>query len=267
MSYIMTVPRIIYTFWHSRKHPPLVTACIKRMYEIHDGWTIRVLGPEDLPQSIAGLPPNVMSDWIRLHTLARTGGVWLDASCVCVAPVSAWVAIDDSAFCGFRSYAGCVDSYAFAAPANDPFVCAWRDAFDVSLADPIAYAKQYAEIARCATFRAFREPSLAKKLPYLNIVLCSCVVARAAGLRRLSDPYDARGPFDFNVDSLFLSDTCPPPLIKFDNVDRREVARRMRAVTKPSVLGKALGITPCAPRRSNRISARRVKKLSATAKA
>lgn len=253
----MPVPRTIYTFWHSNKPPPLVTACIKRMHAIHGGWTVRVLGPEDVPRSIAALPPNVISDWIRLHTLAQTGGVWLDASCLCIAPVTTWVGIDEDAFCGFQSYVGCVDSYAFAAPANDPFVCAWRDAFDESLADPIAYATFHAEIGERATFRAFGRPSLAEKLPYLNIVLCSRVAAKATDSKRLSDPYDACGPFDFDVDTLFHPDARPPPLIKLDNVDRRDVARRMRAVTKPSITSKALDITPRTLRRSARLMSAR----------
>lgn len=254
----MGIPRVIYTYWHAEeRRPPLVEACIERMRAVHPEWTVRVMGPADLPADVAALPPNVASDWIRLHTLSELGGVWLDASCVCIEPVTRWIDCDADAFHGFVSYLGCADSYAFATPARHPLVVGWRDAFVESLADPRAYAERHAAAADAATFVAGGGPPLSRKLPYLNVVLCSRLAMRGVEPTtcRWTDAYGPLGPFAFDLDTLFRFRSLPPPMIKLDNVDRRDVARRMRAVTEDSSAGRALGVVPRKLRRSARFRA------------
>lgn len=247
------VPRVIYTYWHRASPPELVRKCIHRMREAHPGWRVVVLTPMDVPDTVRTLAPNVASDWARLHVLAEYGGVWLDASCICLQSVTAWAS--DDCLSGFCSYDGCIDSYAIAAPSRSALVGAWRDEFCASLLNPHAYAQRYAHVARRCHIRwnAHHTNTLNDKLPYLNIVLCSAVARQKCGARlHLKDAYRSGGSFYFDTDSIFSS-TPDTPLIKLDNVDRRKVARLLRCVTDDtSACARALHLSKTAVRRSSR---------------
>ena len=108
---------------------PCAAACINSMRHHNPGWEVRVLGRES-----GGKADTVTqrADRARIQTVL-TGGVWLDASCLCVAPVEAWVGEDPRAVYGFvmvGNEGDCMENWAFAArnPRNE-FLTAWRDEF------------------------------------------------------------------------------------------------------------------------------------------
>ena len=249
------IPGLIYTYWHRARMPPLVHACVQRMREANPQWQVIVLTAVDLPETIQALPANVASDWIRLQKIAETGGVWLDASCICARSVETWIV--DGCISGFCSYEGAIDSYAFAAPACSALIGRWRDEFCASLCDPRAYAEKHSTIAqRCYTrWDSAAKPTLQLKLPYLNVVLCSAVAMRACDEATcLIDAYRPGGSFYFDTDSLFAAAYVPDtPLLKLDNIDRRRAARQFRCVTEGSgVIAQSLSAPIVHPRRSPR---------------
>ena len=181
------VPRQIFTFWHDHQPPELVKACIALMRRRHPGWTVTVLDPSNssLPQPPAGvrslIAPALLSDWYRLAALAEHGGVWLDASCITLQPVTAWIDLTSTALQGFKSPGegeAHMEGWAFGAVRGDAFVAAWRDemgrALSMGLNDsnlPAAYCSQESVQQACPE-------ALRSHLPYLCIHAAWCVVRR-----------------------------------------------------------------------------------------
>jgi hypothetical protein len=242
--------------------PPLVCACVRRMREANPQWRVVVLTAVDLPEWLCSLPANVASDWIRLHKVADTGGVWLDASCICTQSVETWILNLDGCVSGFSSYDGALDSYAFAAPPRSVFIARWRDEFCASLRDPRAYADVHWTIAHECYIRwdSTTKTTLQLKLPYLNVVLCSAVAMRECHGEavHLIDAHRPGGAFHFETASLFAPAYRPDtPLLKLDNVDRRIAARLFRCVTKGSgIVAQLLHAPIVQPRRSLRLSSK-----------
>ena len=158
---------VIYTYWEGDPSP-CATACINSMRHHNPGWEVRVLGRESGGQA-GGTTQR--ADRARIEAMASTGGVWLDASCLCVAPVEAWVGDDPRAVYGFTmvgNRGACMENWAFAArrPRN-AFLSAWRDEF--------AHAQEQSICAYCnepdvpRTCRHFR--NLGRLLPYLTMHL------------------------------------------------------------------------------------------------
>ena len=106
--------------------------------------------------------------------LSEHGGVWLDASCICTAPVEQWAgAADSNALVGFELHARCIENWAFSCPPRHPLVVAWRDEFRRAVAQGLAAycAKPQVEALLC--------PLLKQDMPYLAAFACF-LVARAA---------------------------------------------------------------------------------------
>lgn len=80
------IPRVIWTFWQGRPSRT-VSACIESWRAHAQGWEVNVLGTKELakylpefPDLNASLPPQKVSNLVRLMLLEKYGGVWLDAS-------------------------------------------------------------------------------------------------------------------------------------------------------------------------------------------
>jgi hypothetical protein len=90
------------------------------------------------------LPPNQalmcrahVSDWFRFNALARTGGVWMDMSCLCFCPLEAWVDMTSSSLQAFnipKRKKRMLDNWALACPAGCPFMKAWAAEFNACAA-------------------------------------------------------------------------------------------------------------------------------------
>lgn len=131
----MVIPRTVYTYWDCTPPPSLVRFCLRIMKKHNPDWTVRVLGPED-EENVPGaqddmpLSPQHRSDWVRVCYIARHGGVWLDASCICTEPLEAsWIDVNSSALHGFEtpSNNGIMENWAFAAPAGHPVMLLWKE--------------------------------------------------------------------------------------------------------------------------------------------
>lgn len=118
------LPRRIWIYWAQgwNQAPPLVAACRRSWIERNPGWTIESLDADTVPQhitlvaAIAGkqLSPNHLANLIRLHLLAEHGGVWVDATTFCGAPLDDWLpAVMTSGF------------FAFSRPGRDRLLSTW----------------------------------------------------------------------------------------------------------------------------------------------
>jgi hypothetical protein len=120
-------PRVIWDLWLQgwRDPPEIVSAC-RRTWERHNrGWTLVPLSKESACRLLAGsdalrlvadkpLPPEALSDVIRIELLRRYGGVWADATTYCLRPLDDW--LSERLTSGF---------FAFANPAPDRMLSSW----------------------------------------------------------------------------------------------------------------------------------------------
>lgn len=77
--------------------PPLVSRCIESWRNLNPGWKIEVLDEQsladwiELPAFPAGTRLNHKANIIRLRLLVRYGGVWTDATTLCLRPLDDWI--------------------------------------------------------------------------------------------------------------------------------------------------------------------------------
>jgi hypothetical protein len=83
------IPKIIWTYWDSPTLPEVVQTCINSWQRSNPDFTIIVVNPDNLKHyvddvdilSLKHTPDQPrISDFVRLHCLAKYGGVWADAS-------------------------------------------------------------------------------------------------------------------------------------------------------------------------------------------
>lgn len=84
------IPKIIWMYWEGSQ-TDLLSACVRRMGELHPDYSVRFLGPEtvteytqlNLSESvIQNATPQQRADLIRLDLIYHYGGIWLDASTI-----------------------------------------------------------------------------------------------------------------------------------------------------------------------------------------
>ena len=146
----MKIPKIIWSFWGSRKYPETVKRCIESWRWYNPGYKINVITPRTIrrffheknilklrhaKESLARL-----SDFVRLNVLYKHGGIWIDASTLCTEPFDDWykrigvksgtefVGYYNSMFTSRRRYP-VIESWFFACAKRSPFVRRWRDEF------------------------------------------------------------------------------------------------------------------------------------------
>lgn len=174
-------------------------SCIGRMRRYNSNLTVTVLTSSDVPHvpGFERLSVQHRSDWARLYTLARRGGVWLDATCLCAAPITAWVDMDADHVQGFLTPASSpkelapkappdaiMENWAFAAPQGNAFMQAWKDEVMDAIATGFA-----SYCAKCATFAS---PWLKDTgyLPYLTTHLAMRKAHATTGETLLLAPSD-----------------------------------------------------------------------------
>ncbi|KAL3920378.1 MAG: hypothetical protein SGPRY_005272 [Prymnesium sp.] len=135
------LPRQIYTFWHDRSNvPEFVLACIASIRHHNPDWTLHLLFPDDddapPPPGEQELTIQQLSDWRRLAALGRPGGggVWIDASILVLRPLNTWINTSSSSLVGFAApFDSAMESWAFAAPRDNPVVREWLNVFTRAL--------------------------------------------------------------------------------------------------------------------------------------
>ncbi|MBS0294235.1 MAG: capsular biosynthesis protein [Proteobacteria bacterium] len=146
------IPRRIWSYWNGATLEPVVAQCVEnwrlqcpdyRIEVLNAGNLDRFVAPGDLPPGFAALAAPKQADWLRLYLVRRHGGFWLDASIVLTESLD-WLRVQQQAqgsefvgffLQGFTHDARCpvVESWAFGAPAQAPFVTAWQQEFHHAL--------------------------------------------------------------------------------------------------------------------------------------
>ena len=85
------IPKTVWTYWDSDNLPEFIQKSIDKMKQMNFGWKFNILTPKNLREYLpdvdifslkfADTKPR-QSDFVRLHILAKYGGVWCDASIV-----------------------------------------------------------------------------------------------------------------------------------------------------------------------------------------
>lgn len=147
-----TIPRRIWSYWHSVQPDAFVERCVANWRAQCPGFEVQVLNqqtvrdhvpPVDWPEDFERLDPVKQSDWIRLYLVGRYGGYWLDATVLLTRPID-WLetarAAQGADFAGFylQGYTRdarfpVVENWAFGAPADSAFVTAWQREFHHAL--------------------------------------------------------------------------------------------------------------------------------------
>lgn len=140
-----TIPKTIWTYWNDGidRAPPLIKTCVATWKRHNKDYEIKILTKDNYRQYLPDIDVFQLkhadsqariSDFIRLHVLARYGGVWCDASIAMTKSLS-W--INDDAECvgyylnGFTTKPEypVIESWFFACRPNAKFITLWRDEF------------------------------------------------------------------------------------------------------------------------------------------
>jgi len=142
------IPKIIWTFWDSDDSPPFVQKSIESWRKFSPDFDIRVVTPKTLKDYLPEVDFSSKrndfiqrtSDFIRVHLVAKYGGIWSDASVVATRSHD-WL-IDEHKTRGFEFFSyhnprdqvlsdyPVVANWFFASVPNGNFVSKWRDEFE-----------------------------------------------------------------------------------------------------------------------------------------
>jgi hypothetical protein len=96
----MPLPKRIWMLWFQGEEgmPWLVRRCYESWVECNPSWEVILLSDENLHQyvdldysSLSYLGKATVADLIRLELLAKYGGAWVDATCLCMRPLESWL--------------------------------------------------------------------------------------------------------------------------------------------------------------------------------
>lgn len=151
------VRRRVWMLWFQgeAEAPDMVRTCIASWRRLNPGWQVEVLDGDSLARWIE--PPtlpaqarlNHRANVVRLALLARHGGVWADATTLCLRPLDDW--IDRTQACGFFAFARPqparpVANWFIAARPDAPLLAAWRQWSEIYLTSsrpPASYFWQH----------------------------------------------------------------------------------------------------------------------------
>jgi hypothetical protein len=160
------LPRRLWLYWEQgwEEAPPLVRLCRRSWEERNPDWEIACLDaasaaalvPREAWEPRPGMRANHKANLLRLHLLARKGGVWADATTFCAAPLEAWLPpLTQSGF------------FAFARPGRDRLLSTWL------LAARPHHKLVEAWLAACSRYwRLTAKADFYFWLPYLFADLC-----------------------------------------------------------------------------------------------
>lgn len=148
------IPKKIWTFWDSPNPPEIVNKCIETWKKQNPNYEIVVLNKENLSQYLPEVDfskikhihdksPEKFADMVRLHVLAKYGGIWSDASIICLKPYDSWIPslqekknseyvgfyIDSFTLPEYKEKSPVVENWFFACVSNSSFVNDWLTEF------------------------------------------------------------------------------------------------------------------------------------------
>ena len=176
---------------------PVVRHCLERMKHFYRGYEMKVLVESDLPEEMKALSPEYKADFARLDALAKTGGVWMDASCIVFDMQWLCNAVNlpnETEIVGFGAPwdQKVLENWTLAAPHPSSFVTTWRDEYVVALREgPSVY---------CDRVKSQVPTSLHPSLPYLTCHAAAAVVRRHHHADAVQlFPSAPQGPFGVQV--------------------------------------------------------------------
>ena len=105
-----SIPKKIWTFWDSEVLPEIIQKCINTWKTHNPEYEITVVNKSNLSTYLPDVDFSKIkhiesstrfSDMVRLHILDRYGGIWSDASVICIKPYDSWISENKSEFIGF----------------------------------------------------------------------------------------------------------------------------------------------------------------------
>lgn len=240
-----SIPRIIWTYWHNKSSMPgIIKKCIGTWAKHNPGYRIEILD-EARVFELCGVDLKSLkiakgfyaryADFARLLVVAKYGGIWMDATTICTAPLE-WVheiyAQQHCDIIGFYSphtsnmkYPILENSF-FAAPRNSKFIADWlAEATRMSL--EFETEEQYADHVK--TVMGIDMQHLEASLPYLSMHLCTIVIQNRtnysiwmADVQKGPMKYLAKHGWDVkkSLESLCIDVDVMFPIIKLRGVER-----------------------------------------------
>ncbi|WP_298636792.1 capsular polysaccharide synthesis protein [uncultured Umboniibacter sp.] len=93
----------LWAFWHDGEEnaPPYIQACLKTWRDKNPEWFLEVLTYDTISSFLpldnligdhwTEIPVQAFTDLIRINLIAKYGGVWIDATCICKTPLDYWL--------------------------------------------------------------------------------------------------------------------------------------------------------------------------------
>ena len=247
------IPKILHVFWRG---PPMVIveACIQRMRVMHPNWDVRRYSDFDEADPVEGfdkLEVQSKTDWLRLCLIEKHGGVWLDSSIICNGTIEQCMDLNETRVVGFECPIGegVLESWAFGARPNHPFITAWKQEFRRAIV--MGYDAYYAAYPH-------KDHAIYQSMPYLTIHGAFLVVSpRFPDAVVMHSSTDKEyGPYYFiekewktktdwwAVTKLCIWDYDYPPLLKLTGPRRKQAELHIRlwGISKNSFMYRTLAI-------------------------
>ena len=247
--------RVIHTFW-SGPSSAIAEACFFRMREINPDWEVIVHSDFSEAELCDGFDAlhgiQAKTDWLRICLLCKTGGIWLDATVVCLGPVESWLDVNETRVVGFRCPIGngsdppILENWAFAARAGHPLLLAWKAEFARAIN------------AGFAQYKADYDPAhhIHSHMPYLTMHGAYAKVHNPSRVLMYDSLCEKYGPYWYQRNHwksfcltrwlptwrLFMFNPTLPPLLKMTGEQRRyaETAHRSVPVVPGSFMDQYL---------------------------
>lgn len=187
-----TIPKIIWSYWNDlSKVPHILTKCIDTWILHNDDYVINIVDNNLFEQltkinieKVFSVTNNKkyqkISDFVRLTLIYKFGGIWMDASIICMESLNWLHRLQNRnyEFIGYiapneHDYNIVIDSWFLAAISESTFIYDWLQEFTTSL--KYDSDKKYCDEI---TNKYPMVRDIINPLPYLTIHLCNWVIRR-----------------------------------------------------------------------------------------
>lgn len=206
------IPENIFMFWKG-KRSKLVDVCLERVKKLHPGFKIEVLdAPIEKVNGYDLLSVQHQSDWVRICAIEKYGGIWLDATCFLIKPVTEWVNMMNTRLQGFSAPFSdeCLENWAFAAPQNNEFVRVWKQKLKSAIEIGFDKFKHDNE-------NLLNNHPILGHMPYLTMHGCYIIASKMTNMKALMKK-SCDGPFQYLFRKGFDTDKAVNHLINTDNI-------------------------------------------------
>ena len=147
----LCIPKKIWAFWDGDELPPVVQLCIQSWKVKNPSYSVIILSKKTLKEYLPEVDFAKMkhinssvtkfSDMVRLCILEKYGGIWCDASIICIEPFDSWLVrldntfdfigfyIDSFTLSHFKHFSPVIENWFFACPPNSLFIKDWLSEF------------------------------------------------------------------------------------------------------------------------------------------